>query len=131
MSGTGRVFVVDRDGTVCAAKRHNTRWAYARYRCRCPQAIRANGRQKRAWLTRKRAGVARPLPWPYGDDVDEIAVERACRGERLPLNTAERREAVARLTRLRLSAGQIAARTGLGHRSVQRHQAALRRQQAA
>ncbi len=40
--------------------------------------------------------------------LDEVAVERAMTGERLPLTTTERHEAVARLTRQGLSARRIA-----------------------
>jgi hypothetical protein len=38
-------------------------------------------------------------PRPTDDDVDEIAVERAARGERLPLNAAERQAVTDLLTR--------------------------------
>lgn len=56
--------------------------------------------------------------------VDEIAVQRAMRGQPVRLTPAERREAVHRLTRAGLSAAQIAARLRVAQRSVVRHRAA-------
>lgn len=58
--------------------------------------------------------------------VDSVAVDRASTGERLPLNAAERREAVRRLRGL--SSNEVARRLDLSHRTVQRHRAALRRE---
>jgi hypothetical protein len=49
---------------------------------------------------------------PFGEDIDEIAVERAIRGDRVPLNRAERREAVRVLTARGLTEAQIAGRLG-------------------
>jgi hypothetical protein len=45
--------------------------------------------------------------------VDEIAVEQACRGERVPLTEADRVEAVRRLRRSGLGLKKIAARLHL------------------
>lgn len=54
------------------------------------------------------------------DDVDDVAVLRACRGERLNLTVAERREVVRRLHAERMNDQQISARTGLADRTVLR-----------
>jgi transcriptional regulator with XRE-family HTH domain len=52
--------------------------------------------------------------------LDEIAVQRASRGERVRLSRAERAEVVRRLTAAGLSAADIADRLGIAQRSVSR-----------
>jgi DNA-binding CsgD family transcriptional regulator len=52
--------------------------------------------------------------------IDEIAVQRASRGERVRLSRAERAEVVRRLTAAGLSAADIADRLGIAQRSVSR-----------
>jgi len=62
-----------------------------------------------------------------GEFIDEIAVERACYGEGVFLNAAERRAAVAKLMRRGMNQVQIGGLLGLSVRSVNRHAAALRK----
>ena len=52
--------------------------------------------------------------------LDEVAVQRAMTGERLPLTNSERREAVARLTRQGLSARRIAEPLHTTSRTINR-----------
>ena len=59
-------------------------------------------------------------------DIDEIAVERAMGGDRVPLTGAERDEAVRRLTSKGYSVRQIAERLGTTTRTVMRRRAAGR-----
>lgn len=66
--------------------------------------------------------------WRRGSEVDVAAVLRACRGERMPLTTAERREAVRRLIAEGLSINKTAVRLDLDWRTVQRHRAAIERE---
>ncbi len=55
------------------------------------------------------------------DDVDEVAVERACQGDRtVRLNAAEHHAAFRYLTSRGLSVSQIAARLGVSDRTVKR-----------
>lgn len=69
--------------------------------------------------------------WHVGAGTDAARVYMACGGERVPLTTADRREAVRRLlARERLSNNQAAIRLGLAFRTVQRHRAAIRREAA-
>lgn len=60
----------------------------------------------------------RPKPDPKL--IDEIAVERACRGDRVTLTLAERRAAVKLMTKRGLSRRVIAERLGLDERVVAR-----------
>jgi hypothetical protein len=61
-------------------------------------------------------------------EIDEIAVERAVRGDPpAGITPRERREAVAILTRRRFSALEISQRLQVSQRAVERHRAALRR----
>lgn len=60
------------------------------------------------------------------NDIDEIAVERACHGDRVTLTRAERRAAVHRLTKRGLSGPQIAERLGMEVRLVTRDRRAKR-----
>ena len=59
------------------------------------------------------------------DDVDHMAVERLISGSRITATPAERRAAVAHLTRAGRSARVIAARIGCTKRTVERHRATL------
>jgi DNA-binding NarL/FixJ family response regulator len=54
-------------------------------------------------------------------DVDEMAVERLIAGTPVQARPSERMQAVAYLTRRRLSAKQIAERIGCTKRTVERH----------
>jgi hypothetical protein len=80
-------------------------------------------------------GFERATAWarrPPEEFVDEIAVERACRGEAVALNRLERRAVVATLVRRgQLSLREIAARAGMDKRSVTRAKAALRERRAS
>jgi DNA-binding NarL/FixJ family response regulator len=58
--------------------------------------------------------------------IDEVAVERAAKGERIRLTPAERQAAVAHLTRWGYSAAEIAERLGVTARTVERIRARLR-----
>jgi len=60
--------------------------------------------------------------WTLGDPnyVDEIAVERACKGEPIHLTRAERRAAMDKLVRRGMPARQIAAMFGVSDRTVRR-----------
>ncbi len=54
-------------------------------------------------------------------DIDEVAVERACQGDRtVPLNGAELAAAFHYLTARGCSASQIAGRLGVSDRTVKR-----------
>jgi predicted DNA-binding protein (UPF0251 family) len=69
--------------------------------------------------------------WHVGSQIDPARVYRASGGERLPLTTAERREAVRRLVfGERLSSNEAARRLGVAWRTVQRHRAAIGREAA-
>lgn len=60
-------------------------------------------------------------------DVDEIAVERRCQGDRtVSLNRDEAQAAFERLERAGLSAAQTAARLGVSQRAVDRFRAGAR-----
>jgi DNA-binding NarL/FixJ family response regulator len=56
--------------------------------------------------------------------VDQVAVERACAGDRVVLTSAELRVAVVRLAGL--SAGRVARRLDVSCRTVQRIRASVR-----
>lgn len=58
--------------------------------------------------------------------IDEVAVARACHGEKVPLTRDERRLAVARMTQRGASAHQISQKLHMSGRQVQRVQRALR-----
>lgn len=65
---------------------------------------------------RAKAWAAKPPPIT----VDEIAVERACQGEKIPLNRLERAAAVVKLKRRGLSDNAIATLLGISRRTVVR-----------
>lgn len=99
----------------------------------------------RAWAASK--GYAPPLAWDddriddpaarpdlgTADDgtVDEVAVERALAGGRVPLNRAEQLRAIDRGTRRGMPQTEIAARLAINTRTVNRITARMRSQQAA
>ena len=114
-----------------------------------PAPHRTPGEQAAAARTKaaaQRAGWRGPLAWDDIDDdpdeldeavafeqpgspaarVDVVAVERAMRGERLPLTALERRDAVARLTSRGLSARCIAELLHTTVRTVTRLRASAR-----
>ena len=68
------------------------------------------------------------MPYRHpGTDVDEIAVERACRGDRaVTLNRAEMIAAVAYLTAHGYSAREIGERLGVTSRTACRYRTAAR-----
>jgi hypothetical protein len=69
---------------------------------------RKNWQRGTAWLRQRE------------EDVDEVAVMRACNGEVLPLNRRERAAAVAKLTSRGVSAKQIAGLLRISSRQVSR-----------
>lgn len=68
--------------------------------------------------------AASPAPEPV--DVDQVAVEEAIAGRRVPLTRAERRCVVGELRRRGITAGEIAHRVGATVRTVERDKAAGR-----
>lgn len=71
----------------------------------------------RGWTPPKPA----PMPAPISEDhVDEITVDRACRGERVPLTRAEMTAAWRTLEARGCYASDIAARLHVAERTVQR-----------
>jgi hypothetical protein len=94
----------------CEAVKHGSPTAYRQHGCRCPETL--------VVMSRYRYGGYRV--------VDEARVFRACEGERLWLNTLERKEAVRRLALRRMSAMKIAQRLHMHDRSVRRYMAKLR-----
>jgi hypothetical protein len=60
----------------------------------------------------------------HGDFLDDVAIERACAGDPVGLTSAERAEAVARLTAAGVSANEIARRLRVTGRTVTRRRAA-------
>ncbi len=64
------------------------------------------------------------VPPQRGPDIDDVAVERAMTGERVPLNAAEQAEAARRLTAQGVSLREIAARLHTSIRTVSRRRAA-------
>ena len=59
---------------------------------------------------------AEPVP---ADDLDEIALEKAMRGQRVRLTGPERTAAITRLTETGLTVHQIARRLHIAHRDVE------------
>lgn len=55
---------------------------------------------------------------PDATRIDEVAVERSCAGEKVPLGPREREEVVRRLHAAHLNDQQIARRTGISDRTV-------------
>jgi ATP/maltotriose-dependent transcriptional regulator MalT len=74
---------------------------------------------------RAKPPAARPrpilVPDRFSAHVDEIAVEKAMAGDRVPLTVRERAIVVRRLTAAGLSARRIGERLGVTARSVQRY----------
>jgi DNA-binding NarL/FixJ family response regulator len=108
--------------TCTAAVHRPTRWTYQRYGCRCPETVevvRASQREARRTDRHRTPNVrARKR---HSDYVDEIAVERACRGDVVELTAEERTAAILRLDGLGLTARQIGDRLGVCSRTVRRH----------
>lgn len=107
--------------TECPATLHHpTRWCYLRHGCRCPETVAAQRERERERARRRqvRSAGARLRSCP---DVDDIAVERVCAGERLTLTRQECAEAIRRLTARGESARTIATRLGIAQRTVFRH----------
>lgn len=111
----------------CGATRHGTEAAYKQHGCRCPELVE---RLRQAWRrqpARLQRNSGRSRGWRNGTDVDPVAVLRAMLGDRqVPLNTAERAEAIERLTTRNWTANQIADQLGVSQRTVIRHRAARR-----
>lgn len=125
-----------RTARVTTGTRDAIRVAYTRLSCRRGDSA----------VTRNRAlanGWVGPLDWDDIDDpaclpdvafdcvtdpqhVDEIAVRRACHGDRVTLTDHERNVVVAELSSRGLSAAEIGARLGVTERTAQRYQRALR-----
>lgn len=114
----------------CGAARHDDLTAVTHYGCVCPKAVEARREyergRKRAWTTKPR-GSRRHAPPAF----DDLAVELAAAGHHLALTPVERAAAVARLDRYDLKDWQRAERLGVSRRTILRHRAALRAQQAA
>lgn len=105
---------------MCTAAVHvPTVWSY-RHGCRCPETVAAVHRKWRADYDRARNPQRR---WSArrSRDIDDIAVERGCRGDRVELTIHERAEAVRVLRRRGLSARQIGERLGVCERTVRRY----------
>src|SRR6266498_3744143 len=126
----GRRIMTHPDPACSAGTHGDTWWYYTRYGCRCPTAVNA---AKTLWreasaARHRRAADGAPCPEAMSKrrlpDVDPVSVERACAGQPHLLTVAERAQAVALLTRLGLSARQIAARLGVSERTVVRHRKA-------
>lgn len=102
----------------CPAALHDTGSAYKRKGCRCPDAIAAHrARQAADRAARPRAAQRYPA---VHRDVDEVAVFRALRGERMHLGVNERRRAVVELTRDGRSLNWIARQLGVSTITVSR-----------
>lgn len=108
------------DRSQCPARQHGTPHAYSRYRCRCPDARDAS---RPYWRRRSKqlAGIGH-YPSRIRRGYDPIAVERALAGDHSIVLTAdELTAAIAKCTRWRMSALQIAERLGVAPRTVVRH----------
>ncbi len=105
---------------MCAAAVHRpTRYSYRRG-CRCPETVEA----VRATYRARYDQVRKPNPrWcaRRSTYLDEIAIERACYGDRVELTVQERAEAVRVLWRRGLSAKQIGEVLGVSMRTAQRY----------
>lgn len=62
------------------------------------------------------------------DDIDEIAVKRLMAGDPVQANTAERREAVRRLTATGMGVFAIADLIGTHSRTIQRDRAQIKKE---
>lgn len=101
-----------------------THAAHNRHKNRGEEPCEACKQGEREYQAR-RDYIARHVK-PPASDVDEVAVERACAGERVRLSSEERHLAILRLTEQGLSVREIAQRIGVTGRSVTRHRAQLR-----
>ena len=97
---------------------HGVEQAYTRLRdLPGPDLRAARWAAKHGWEPPPRL----PVPEPVDEhSIDEIAVERAVAGEKVPLTRAEAAEAWDRLERMGLSAKQIAARLHTTAKTVHR-----------
>lgn len=118
--------------TVCDASRHGaTRYAYKTYRCRCPEACRANSEFNRSAHRRRRArlqrirGRGKGHGMPQHRDVDHTAV---CDDRITRLGVNERYLRTVEWTRRGRSALVIAEHLGLTERTITRHRARARRE---
>jgi len=109
------------DRSNCTARRHGTKSAYEKCRCRCPDARAARNAYLRAYRARM----------SYDALNVQAALTRTRFGDPPPLlRTRERHAVVGILTTDGWSAIRIAKALGLSQRTVVRHRAALRRQAA-
>lgn len=103
-------------------KAAHSRAAFKRHHCRsraCPDCGGTRSRQATYCLPcGQERGVRALREWHAS--VDEIAVDRLIAGTRVRSTRAERQAAVAYLTRHGMSAREIARRTGMSSRTVQR-----------
>jgi hypothetical protein len=100
------------------AVNHGKRWTYDRHGCRCDPCRTA----------RRAYDAKRPNRSGRGTDVDEIAVEKACRGDRsVRLNGVEMAAAFAYLNAHGCSLRQIAERLGVTARTVSRWRSGVTR----
>lgn len=100
--------------------KHGVRHTYEDNGCRCPECTAAKiERNRRRYVPSKHRLNG---GWPRtGEDVDEIAVERACLGdETIRLNRSEMLAAFAWMDAHRYTARTIAERLGITMRTVQR-----------
>lgn len=102
---------------------HGTRAAVRRHEYHgqplCEPCKGYEAKRKRDAYHRGRGTEPQPDPWL----VDEVAVARACEGERLTLTRQERRAAVARLTAKGMSQNKIGDLLHMDERTVARYQA--------
>lgn len=105
----------------CQAPHHGTKYAYKRYKCRCPGAVAAIRADRATTRARRPHGAT---TWRGHRDVDAAAVYLAIRGEPLAsggrprLGITERRIAIQELTRKGYSIVQICDRLGVSHHTV-------------
>lgn len=92
--------------------------------CFTLSALVAVGENGRVNLRELLAWTLPPKPDP--DDVDEVAVDRACRGEAVDLTRAERRAAIDKLNAKGMGSGLIGLLTGCSQRTVVRRRALVR-----
>jgi hypothetical protein len=112
--------------TQCNATRHGTLTAYTVDGCRCPDAVETKRAYAREWAANRRA-----CGTTAARGVDELAVDLAVAGHPMALRPVERTAAVAQLDRYDLKDWQRAERLGVSRRTILRHRAARRNQQAA
>ena len=108
----------------CTADWHSvSSYAYRRRGCRCPETVAYTRKLAASQNARSRARHGKAPT--YTEPVDEIAVQRAMGGDRIPLTPRERGLAISELTRRGLSVRQIAERIGYSSRQVLRYRSGL------